>query len=205
MLIFDFDGTMLDTEWPAYRSWAEIWEEHGHELTIPDWARRIGTHHTLDALAELEDRVGRGLDPELRDRRKTRKNALTDDTPLNPGVGAWLDDAERLGVPVGIASSSPPEWIAHHLERLDLTHRIGCIACCDGTLPTKPDPSSFRHAVAQLGGDPSQSVAVEDSEHGVNAAAAAGLFVVAVPHRLTTHMDLSAAGILAYEIARRRA
>jgi HAD superfamily hydrolase (TIGR01509 family) len=196
VLIFDFDGTVLDTEWPAYRSWAEIWEEHGHELTIPDWARRIGTEHDLDAFAELQARVGRPLDPMLPEQRKTRKNAITDATPLNPGVTAWLDEADRLGVPMGIASSSPPDWIDRHLARLGLRERFGCVACCDGTLPAKPDPASYRHAVEQLGGDPGASVAVEDSEHGVTAAAAAGLYVVAVPHRLTAHMDLSAADVV---------
>jgi HAD superfamily hydrolase (TIGR01509 family) len=193
VLIFDFDGTVLDTEWPAYRSWAEIWEEHGHELTIPDWSRRIGTHHELDALADLEARVGRPLDLGLRDRRNVRKDELTDAAPLNPGVLAWLDEAERLGVPVGIASSSSSNWVEANLARVGLRDRFRCLACCDGELPAKPDPTSYRHAVDQLGGDPALSVAVEDSEHGVNAAAAAGLFTVAVPHGLTAHMDLSGA------------
>jgi putative hydrolase of the HAD superfamily len=92
-----------------------------------------------------------------------------------------------------VASSSPPDWVEHHLERLGLRDRFGCLACADGVIPGKPDPTSYRHAVEQLGGDPALSVAVEDSEHGVNAAAAAGLFTVAVPHGLTAHMDLSGA------------
>jgi HAD superfamily hydrolase (TIGR01509 family) len=196
VLIFDFDGTVLDTEWPAYRSWAEIWEDHGHELTISDWSRRIGTHHELDALADLEARVGRRLDPDLRDRRNARKDELTVIAPLNPGVLEWLDEADQLGVPVGIASSSPSSWVERNLARLGLRDRFGCLACCDGALPAKPDPTSYRHAVQQLGGDPAVSVAVEDSEHGVNAAAAAGLFTIAVPHGLTAHMDLSKADIV---------
>jgi len=196
VLVLDFDGTVLDTEWPAYQSWAEIWEAHGHELTVASWARRIGKQHELDALAELSERVGQPLDEALRRERERRKKALTEAAPLNAGVLAWLDEAERLGVPVGIASSSPPDWVEHHLERLGLRARFGCLACCDGALPSKPDPTSYRHAVAQLGGDPAESVAVEDSEHGVNAAVEAGLFTVAVPHDLTAHMDLSNADLV---------
>jgi putative hydrolase of the HAD superfamily len=193
VLVLDFDGTVVDTEWPSYRSWAEIWEGHGEELTVAAWQVRIGTHHGHDALAELEERLGRRLDPALRDARQARKDELTAATGLNPGVLGWLDEAARLGVPVGIASSSSSSWVASHLERLGLRGRVAFLACCDGDLPPKPDPASFRTAVQRLGGDPAESVAVEDSGHGVDAAVAAGLWTVAVPHRLTEGLDLSRA------------
>jgi HAD superfamily hydrolase (TIGR01509 family) len=193
VLALDFDGTVLDTEWPAYQAAAELWGEFGVELTVADWAWRIGTAGHDNPFVELERRLGRALDPALDARRVARKNQLTDEAPLNAGVLAWLDEAEALGVPVGIASSSPASWVERNLERLGLRARFACLACCDEVLPAKPDPASYRHAVEQLGGDPSASVAVEDSEHGVRAARGAGLFVVAVPHDLTAHMDLSGA------------
>jgi HAD superfamily hydrolase (TIGR01509 family) len=192
-VIFDFDGTVLDTEWPAYRAAAELWADHGIEVSVEDWAWRIGTAGHDDPFTELQGRLGRALDPALNERRLARKDQLTDEAPLNPGVLAWLDAAERLGVPVGIASSSPSSWVERNLARLGLRDRFGCLACCDGELPAKPDPTSYRHAVAQLGAEPALSVAVEDSGHGVTAAADAGLYVVVVPHRLTSHMDLSRA------------
>ena len=192
VLVLDFDGTVIDTEWPAYRAAAELWGEFGIELSVEDWAWRIGTNGHDDPFTELEKRLGRRLDPALQARRISRKNQLTDEAPLRPGVRRWLDDAHRLGVPVGIASSSPSSWIERNLTRLGLLDRFACIACVD-ELPAKPDPTSFRHAVVQLGGDPAVSVAVEDSEHGVTAAVEAGLFTVAVPHDLTHHMDLTAA------------
>ncbi|MCU1483752.1 MAG: phosphoglycolate phosphatase [Actinomycetia bacterium] len=191
-VIFDFDGTILDTERPAYQAAAELWAEHGIDLTIEDWAWRIGTSGHADPFTELQHRLGRALDPALNERRIARKNQLTDEAPLNPGVLAWLDEAERLGVPVGIASSSPSSWIERNLARLGLRDRFSCLACVD-VHPAKPDPTSFRHAVEELGGDPERSVAVEDSEHGITAARGAGLFVVAVPHDLTAHMDLTGA------------
>jgi len=194
VLVLDFDGTVIDTEWPTYRAAAELWADFGIELTIEDWAWRIGTNGHDDPFVELEHRLGRRLDPALQERRIARKNQLTDAAPRRPGVQRWLDDAHRLGVPVGIASSSPLSWIERNLTRLGLLDRFACFACVD-ELPAKPDPTSFRHAVEQLGGEPELSVAVEDSEHGVTAAVEAGLFTVAVPHALTSHMDLSAAHV----------
>jgi HAD superfamily hydrolase (TIGR01509 family) len=196
VLVLDFDGTVLDTEWPAFRAAAELWEAHGEELTLEAWCGRIGTHTELNPFAELEQRLGRRLDPDLQRQRIARKNALTDEAPVNPGVLAWLDEAERRGIRVGIASSSPSSWVERNLTRLGLRERFHCLACCGDDMPAKPDPASFRHAVDVLGGDPRESVAVEDSEHGVVAARAAGLFTVAVPHDLTRHMDLSAADVV---------
>ena len=194
VLVLDFDGTVIDTEWPAYTAAAELWAGFGIELTPADWAWRIGTAGHDDPFSELQQRLGRTLDPALNDRRIARKNELTDEAPLRPGVERWLDDAHRLGVPVGIASSSPRSWIERNLTRLGLLDRFACFACVDEH-PAKPDPTSFRRAVEQLGGDPVLSVAVEDSAHGVTAAVEAGLFTVAVPHDLTHHMDLAAAHV----------
>lgn len=195
-LVLDFDGTVLDTEWPAYQAAAELWADFGIEVTVAEWAWRIGTAGHDDPFTELQRWLGRSLDPRLNERRIARKNQLTDEAPLNAGVLSWLDEAEALGIPVGIASSSPVSWVERNLERLGLRDRFRCLACRDEALPAKPDPSSYRHAVEQLGGDPARSVAVEDSEHGVQAAIGAGLFVVAVPHRLTAHMELGAADVV---------
>ena len=194
-LIFDFDGTILDTERPAYQAAAELWADHGIDLTIEDWGWRIGTHGHDNPFVELEQRLGRALDPDLNRRRLARKDELTDAAPLNPGVLAWLDAAEDLGIPVGIASSSPATWVERNLARLGLRDRFGCLACVD-VHPPKPDPASYRYAVEQLGGDPARSVAVEDSAHGITAAVGAGLYVVAVPHDLTAHMDLTGADVV---------
>ena len=196
VLVLDFDGTVLDTEEPAYRAAAELWAELGIDLTPDDWAWRIGTAGHDDPFTELEKRLGRRLDPALNQRRIARKNALTDEMPLRPGVAAWLDEAEALGIPVGIASSSPISWVERNLERLQLRQRFACLACCGEVLPAKPDPTSYRHAVEQLGGDPARSVAVEDSEHGVTAATGAGLWTVAVPHPLTESGDFAAAHLV---------
>jgi putative hydrolase of the HAD superfamily len=195
-VVLDFDGTILDTEEPVYRSWAELWDEHGHELALDEWKTFIGTSGTFDPWGELQARVGRHLDPDLLDRRRARRDALLTANEPRPGVLDWLAEAERLDVPVGIASSSPPDWVERHLVRLGLRQQFGCLVCCDGAVPVKPDPTSYRMACEQLGAEPSRSVAVEDSPHGVAAAVGAGLFTVVVPHGLTADLDLSAAHLL---------
>jgi len=192
-LVLDFDGTILDTEGPLFRSWAELWEDHGHELALVHWQQFIGTDGGFDPWRELEHRVGGPLDRALEHRRRHRRDELIARERLRPGIEAWLVDAERLKVPVGIASSSPISWVEPHLERLGLRRRFVCVVCCDAVTPAKPDPTSYRLACRGLGAAPELSVAVEDSAHGVSAAVGAGLFTVAIPHRWTAGSDLSSA------------
>ena len=190
VLVFDFDGTIADTEMPLFVAWSELYAQHGVPLDLERWQSIIGTDDDFDPWDELVAHAG-PLDPALNRARQRRRDALIHEAGLRPGIQQWLDDAERLGVPVGIASSSPPSWVEHHLERLGLRDRFGCLARADGVLPGKPDPTSYRHAVEQLGGDPALSVAVEDSPNGVRAAVGAGLYTIAIPHDLTRALDLT--------------
>lgn len=195
-LVMDFDGTILDTEEPVYRSWAELWTEHGHELGIEAWQATIGTDGAFDPWGELERRVGRRLDPSLHDRRRARRDELQARHQVRPGVLAWLDEATELGVPLAVASSSPVDWVASHLQRLGLRDRFQTLVCASSRVPAKPDPTCYRIGCQELGADPLRSVAVEDSRHGVAAATAAGLYTVAVPHALTVGLDLSHADLV---------
>jgi HAD superfamily hydrolase (TIGR01509 family) len=199
-LIFDFDGTVLDTEMPVYRGWADLYAEHGVELDLVWWQSIIGTNEDPDLFALLEASVG-PLDPSWRDWRRGRRDELLHAQPIRPGVLEWLDEAEALDVPVGIASSSPIEWVERHLDRIGLLERFGCFACCNDVIPAKPDPTSYRLACEALHADPRQSVAVEDSPHGVTAATGAGLFTIAVPHDLTASLDLSRADLVVESLA----
>jgi HAD superfamily hydrolase (TIGR01509 family) len=195
-LVLDFDGTVLDTEEPVYRSWWELWDEHGHRLARDEWQLLIGTDAGFDPLAELERRIGRELDATAVERRRQRRDVLQADHEVRDGVLAWLDEADASGLPVGIASSSPEAWVDGHLRRLGLRERFRTVVCAGDGVPPKPDPTSYRVACERLGADPRRSVAVEDSPHGVRAAVEAGLFTVAVPHPLTADLDFSAADLV---------
>jgi len=197
-VVFDFDGVVLDTETTDFRAWCEIYEAHGCELSLEEWADDIGTQAAFDVYGTLRARATGPLaaEDELRRRKRARVAELLDGVQPLPGVTTWLDEARARGLPVGIASSSPPDWIEHHLGRLGLRPYFACIACCDGSLPPKPDPASYLAACERLGVHPAGAVAVEDSPHGVAAARAAGLYTVAVPHDLTRALDFGAADLV---------
>lgn len=197
-LVFDFDGLIADTETTALRSWQELYEQYAEELPVDRWLGLIGTWDSpWDPRAELEARVGHALEWErIEPRRMARERELANAQPLLPGVRAWLDAADRLRLPLAIASSSSREWVSGHLERLGIAHRFEALATRHDVERTKPDPALYRLAVRLLGVPAGDAVAVEDSLNGVTSAKAAGLRVIAVPGPLTAHLDYRDADLL---------
>lgn len=196
-LIFDFDGLMVDTESPAYDSWLEIYREHGCDLPLTQWAAVLGgSGKEFDPCAYLEQQVGCELDRDvLSARRWQRKLELVAKQPLLPGINAYLDEAKRLGLKLGVASSSSRRWVVGHLDRLQVSGLFDAIICADNVTQVKPDPEIYHVAVAALGLQPEQVIAIEDAPNGVLAAKQADLFCVAVPNFLTGQLPLDHADI----------
>lgn len=197
-LIFDFDGLILDTESPEYQSWSEIFAEHGGELPLEKWAVAIGTAAgVFDPYAELERQIGRPVGrSELRSRRRARTLALLEGMPVLPGVTEYLEEARVEGLKLGVASSSPSEWVEGHLSRLGLTAYFGCIQCMRAPFRAKPHPDLYQGVLESLGVSPAHAIALEDSPNGILAAKRAGLFCVAVPNPLTVSLDLKRADLV---------
>lgn len=193
-VVFDFDGTIFDSETPIYQASAAALAEMGLTLTVPGWATVVG-HGEDDSYRAMCAAVGTVFDREEFDARYDRQDRSWRDTlPPLPGVVRLTDELLTAGIPLAIASSSPSSWVEHHLDRLGLRDRFPVIATrdvVDGR--TKPDPASYRYAVEHLGARPERSVAIEDSAPGIASAVGAGLRVVAVPSHITQHTDLSAA------------
>ena len=196
LVVFDFDGLILDTEVPVYDAWQEIYGEHGVALAFEKWAQCIGTADVFDPCVDLEAALGRALDAAaLRSRHRALTDALIAAQAVLPGVREYVDEAQRLGVRLGVASSSGRQWVEGHLERLGLRGRFEVIRCADDVPRVKPDPALYRAVLEAMGVRPEEAVALEDSPNGVLAAKRAGLSCVAVPNPLTARLDLSAADL----------
>jgi len=192
LLIFDFDGLILDTETAAFQTWTEIYKSHGTELPLSEWAVCIGTsNHAFDVYAHLESRVGRALDrEELKQRYGKRTKELVRDLKPRPGVVEYLNEAYQQRIALALASSSHQDWVMDHLSRLDLADRFHSIRCADDVEHVKPHPELYQLTLTTMGVKPHRALAFEDSPNGVKAAKAAGVFCVAVPNSVTRNLPL---------------
>lgn len=198
-LIFDFDGLILDTEMPDYTSWQAVYTEHGCELKLEMWASIVGgrAESDFDPYDYLESCTSTEIDREgiWIKRRKDYLETL-ESQPILPGVETYLVDAKKMGLKVGIASSSPECWVVGHIIRLGLVDGFEVICTADDVENTKPDPALFLMAAEKLGAAPDQVIVFEDSPNGILGAKRAEMFVVAVPNPLTAQLDLGQADIV---------
>lgn len=200
LIIWDFDGTILDTEWPTFTAAKAEFERYGKEIDIELWKTTLGSADHEPWWEGLRRQVGGfdETDDELLTRYRKLKQELTDVEDLRPGVRELMAHQAEVGVPRALASSSPQTWVEKHLRRFELWEGFVAIATATDVGPerTKPHPDLFLLAAERSGIEPGKCLVIEDSEHGVTAAKTAGMTVFATPHRLTADQDLSAADLV---------
>ena len=137
-LIFDFDGLILDTELPAFQTWQEVYQAHGCSLPLSTYATCIGSSGLFDPHEHLETQLGRSLDREaIRSQRRQRYIEMTEGQSTLPGVRGYVTDAKRLGLKLGVASSSPMNGLLAISQSLD----SGNTLIVSSALTTSPAPS----------------------------------------------------------------
>jgi HAD superfamily hydrolase (TIGR01509 family) len=186
-VVFDFDGTILDSETHVYGVARDLFAEHGAELPLEVWSECVGrAAGHFDPIRYLEESTGRPHDRDALDRlRRERFQArIAREGPL-PGVEDALAAAHAGGLKLGIASSGSREWVEGQLARLRLRHYFDCVRTADDVAHAKPDPELYLSALACLGVEPHRAVAIEDSPNGALAARRAGMYCVVVPNPVT--------------------
>ncbi len=196
-LIFDFDGLILETEGPSYQSWEALYRSFGLSLPFSTWSTIIGTTQgVFDPRLELQKQVQENLDWEAVElQRQLGEQALIEAQPVLPGVEQYLQDARRLKLKIGLASSSSCKWVMGHLRRLGLDSCFDCICASDDVQHVKPHPELYLSVLRGLEVKARETIALEDSPLGVQAAKSAGIYCVAVPNPLTSRLSLSQADL----------
>ncbi|MER6361253.1 HAD family phosphatase [Kitasatospora sp. NPDC001527] len=180
-VLFDMDGTLVDTEQLWWQAAAELADELHHSLTDADAPEVLGQaiEHTAAHLhrvsgtslteAELATRLGDSF-----------AGKVAAETVPRPGALALLASLRDARVPTALVSASPRRVVDLVLSTLGRDWFAVTLAAED-TPRTKPAPDPYLAAAARLGLDPASCVAVEDTPTGVASATAAGCAVLAVP------------------------
>ena len=191
-LIFDFDGLIVDTEYPDFQAWRELCQQYDVELSIETWLPCIGTGATtqvFDPHSYLEEQAGLSLDrAAIRAQTKRRGAELIAAQPILPGVKELILEAKQRGLRLAVASSSSRAWVAGHLSRLGLIEYFDALVCGDEVEYTKPHPDLYLSALEKVGARADQAIAFEDSLNGMLAARSAGIFCVVAPGSLTQYL-----------------
>ena len=183
-VLWDMDGTLLDSEKLWDVAVAELSDRHGYAMTPELRESTLGNSMT-DALTKVFDASGVPLD--ARDYAADERWLLdrvaelfADDLPWRPGAQEALTTIADAGIPMALVTNTVRELTDQALDTIG-RHFFAVTVCGDEVEHGKPAPDPYLRAARLLGVDASRCVAVEDSPTGTQSATAAGCMAIVVP------------------------
>ena len=182
-VLLDMDGTLLDTEKVYFESLVAALNSRGYLDDVAPLCHAMVGLPGPECEAMLIERYGD--DFPLADITKAfvanRDEFFRSGLPLKDGAIELLDTLQAAECPMAIVTSSARRSADQHLTLAGIRRRFETILTRDDVTRCKPSPDLYLLAAARLGVQPARCVAVEDSNHGVTAAHAAGAITIMVP------------------------
>jgi beta-phosphoglucomutase-like phosphatase (HAD superfamily) len=180
--IFDMDGLLLDSERVIMQAWLVSAREEGVALSEADFLTVVGAGAS-ESRAKLTQLLG-SRDAFETVRRRARQKLTTQPGivyPLKPGALQILAMLRQRAVPCAVASSTRVSEVRSRLAKVGVLEFFQAVAGGDEVSHSKPDPAVYLLAAHRLGVSADECLAFEDTDHGAQAAHAAGMRVVLIP------------------------
>jgi beta-phosphoglucomutase-like phosphatase (HAD superfamily) len=197
VMIFDFDGVLVDSERFHYRAYNAVFQKYGHTLDEVEYYK-YWTSLGLGPAGEIE-RHGLALDPRrIRDEKRPVFSEYCRNGTIRffPEAREVVDRLWRAEKILAIASGSTLPDIEAILGSEGLDGRFAAIAGSDVVAALKPAPDIFHHVLDTIGATPREALVIEDAEKGVSAAQAARIPVVVVRTPETRAIDFAGADLV---------
>lgn len=191
-VIFDLDGTIIDSEENYYEADRMLFNERGVEFTREMKEEFIGSGN-WEMMKRIKKEYGFSETAEelLKRKNELYLNLARENTPVYPEMMRFIQILHERGVPLAVASGTSPEIIDEILGRLEITGYFKVIASAEHVENGKPAPDLFLYTAEKLGSSPSGCLVLEDSKYGVEAAKRAGMKCAGIPYIVDSRLHES--------------
>lgn len=206
-IIFDCDGTLVDSEGSHFYAWQKVVLNRDHFFSLEDFVECMGNANP-EIARKMAIKLNSPSAEELlaESREHYQNHSKMGQKPIQHTVEFALKlakDKQRLGIKLAVASAGKKDEILHSLKQIGIEGIFDAIisgqddlhAYNDPKGVNKPNPYIYWHTAKVLGVDPSDCVVIEDSLPGLTAGLRAGCFTVAVPTGSTGIQKLSDADL----------
>lgn len=192
-LIFDMDGTMIDSMPFHAKSWAVFAQRHGVTMDLAELMRRTTGRTGTECMGELFGRVMSAAEalPLVKEKEQIYREMFAPVFTEVRGFKAFEAAARAMGLKIAVGTAGDIHNVAFALSHLKLPQAPQAVVRGDMGLPGKPEPAIFLEAARAISTPASSSIVFEDAPLGIEAARRAGMRAVAI---CSTHSAQELAG-----------
>lgn len=183
-VLFDHDGTLVDSEGAHFQQWAQVLARYDVALTQDDYFRDYAGMPTRYNAANIVEKFNLEIAPAtLADAKNVALRAYLSQRAhaLMPGAREVIEHLFNRGLQIAIVTGASRLGVDATVETYSLRTFVATIVCGDDVLRSKPAPDAYNLALHRLAVNALECIAVEDTEVGVKAATSAGIPCIAVP------------------------
>jgi beta-phosphoglucomutase family hydrolase len=188
-IVFDLDGTLIDSEKNYYLSDKRLLEDFGINLTLEMKQRFVGIgNHQMISIIKQEYGLEESVERLTQRKNRYYLEIARHNSDIFPEMKVFVDLLKRCGFPIAIASGSSKNVLDELILLLHLDEYCDVVVSADDVKNGKPAPDIFLAAAEKLGVPPENCLVVEDSKYGVEAAKRAFMYCMAIPY-ITDALD----------------
>ena len=196
-ILFDHDGTLVDSEPSHFKMWERVLKSYGVDLTMDDYKQNYaGVPTSTNAIEMVKNYPSVNVDSSILEDEKniaTRRFLSGDAFPLMDGAKETIQYFKDAGLKIAVVTGAGREGIEATIKSNGLHDFLSVVVSGDDVENSKPSPDVYIKAMERLGVDSSECIAIEDTENGSRAAVGANVPCVAVPTEMSKQHDFSKA------------
>lgn len=182
-ILFDMDGTLIDTEKLLFRFWRQAARECGYDMS-EETALSLRSLSYKYAPDLMHEKMGGDFDYfKVRERRKALMKEYLDvhGVEAKPDLKEVLFKLTKKGYKLAVVTATAEDRAKKYLTEIDVYSTFDKVICATMVEYGKPSPDVYLYACEQIGEDPNDCIAVEDSPNGILSAYRAGCKPVMIP------------------------